>query len=58
MAKMGRPKKENPICRVVTVKFKESEYQIILEYAQRHNLSISQLLRLGAELQIKNELNQ
>ena len=58
MVKMGRPKKENPICWVVTVKFKEKEYQIMLEYAQRHNLSISQLLRLGAELQIKNELNQ
>lgn len=55
---MGRPKKENPICRVVTVKFKETEYQIMLEYAQRHNLSISQLLRLGAELQIRNERNQ
>ena len=58
MAKMGRPKKENPICRVVPVKFKETEYQIMLEYAQRHNLSISQLLRLGAELQIRNERNQ
>ena len=42
----------------MTVKFKKMEYQIILDYAQRHNLFISQLLRLGEGLQIKNERNQ
>ena len=34
MAKMGRPKVEKPIDHIVTVKFREEEYQALLEYAQ------------------------
>ena len=56
MAKMGRPKVEEPINHVVTVKFKEEEYQLMLEYANRHNLSISQLIRLGVEMQLLNDI--
>lgn len=52
MARTGRPKVDKPINRVVTVKFKEEEYQLMLEYAQNHNLSISQMLRLGIEMQL------
>ena len=37
MARTGRPKVEKPINRVVTVKFREEEYQLMLEYAQNHN---------------------
>lgn len=42
----------------VTVKFKEEEYQIMVEYAETHNLSISQLIRMGVELQMKQQANQ
>ena len=49
MAKMGRPKVDNPINHMVTVKFREEEYQLMLEYAENHNLSISQIIRLGVE---------
>lgn len=52
MARTGRPKVDKPINHVVTVKFKEEEYQLMLEYAQNHNLSISQMLRLGIEMQL------
>ena len=52
MAKMGRPKVDKPINHVVTVKFKEDEYQLLLEYAQNRNLSISQIIRMGVEMQI------
>lgn len=31
MAKMGRPKVEKPIDHIVTVKFREEEYQALLE---------------------------
>lgn len=52
MARTGRPKAEKPFDHKVTVKFKEEEYQIMVEYAESHNLSISQLIRLGVELQM------
>lgn len=55
MAKMGRPKVDKPIDRVVTVKFREEEYQLIVEYAARHNMTVSQMLRLGAQLQMSKE---
>ena len=54
MAKMGRPKAEKPIDHIVTVKFRGEEYQDLLEYAQSRNLSISHIIRLGVEMQIKN----
>ena len=52
MARTGRPKVDKPINRSVTVKFKEEEYQLMLEYTQCHNISISQLIRIGVEMQI------
>ena len=58
MARTGRPKAEKPFDHKVTVKFKEEEYQIMVEYAETHNLSISQLIRMGVELQMKQQANQ
>ena len=55
MARTGRPKAEKPFDHKVTVKFKEEEYQIMVEYVESHNLSISQLIRLGVELQMKHQ---
>lgn len=49
---------EKPFDHKVTVKFKEEEYQIMVEYAETHNLSISQLIRMGVELQMKQQANQ
>ena len=53
----GRPKADKPFDHKVTVKFKEEEYQIMVEYAETHNLSISQLIRMGVELQMKQQAN-
>lgn len=58
MARTGRPKANKPFDHKVTVKFKEEEYQIMVEYAETHNLSISQLIRMGVELQMKQQANQ
>lgn len=58
MARTGRPKVERPYDHKVTVKFKEEEYQVMVEYAESHNLSISQMIRLGVELQLKKHSNQ
>lgn len=52
MAKMGRPKTEDPVSKVITFKVKETEYQTMLEYTKRHNISISQLIRMGIEMKI------
>ena len=51
-------KADKPFDHKVTVKFKEEEYQIMVEYAENHNLSISQLIRMGVELQMKQQANQ
>lgn len=32
--------------------------EIMAEYAETHNLSISQLIRMGVELQMKQQANQ
>lgn len=58
MTRTGRPKADKPFDHKVTVKFKEEEYQIMVEYAETHNLSISQLIRMGVELQMKQQPNQ
>ena len=52
MAKMGRPKKDNPTSRVISFKVKESEYHLIVEYCQAHNISVSQLIRMGVEMKM------
>lgn len=52
MAKTGRPKVDKPINRSVTVKFKEEEYQLMIEYAESHNISVSELIRIGVEKEI------
>ena len=53
MAKMGRPKAEKPIDKKVTVKFNEEEYHLLIEYAQNHNSTLSQVLRVGFEKLLK-----
>lgn len=55
MAKMGRPKVDKPIDHVVTVKFREEEYQMMIEYATRHDITVSQMLRLGVQLQMSKD---
>lgn len=55
MAKMGRPKVDKPASRQVTIRFKEEEYDILLEYAENHQMTISQLLRWATMQQIKTD---
>ena len=58
MARTGRPKADKHFDHNVTLKSKEEEYQIMLDYAETHNLTISQLIRMGVELQMKQQANQ
>ena len=58
MARTGRPKADKPFDHKVTVKFKEEEYKIMVEYDETHNIAISQWVRMGVELQMKQQANQ
>lgn len=55
MAKMGRPKTEDPADRRVNVRFREEEYKLLLEYTERHNMSITQVIKLAVETLISSE---
>lgn len=55
MAKMGRPKVDNPADKRVTVRFKDEEYDLLLEYAENHKMTIAQVIRLAVEKQILTE---
>lgn len=49
MAKMGRPKTDDPADKRVNVRFKGEEYDLLLEYAQSHDMSITQVIKLAVE---------
>ncbi len=55
MAKMGRPKTEDPADRRVNVRFKEAEYELLLEYTKRHDMSITQVIKLAVEILISSD---
>ncbi len=49
MAKMGRPKIDEVKDKTITMRVTPVEYQRIKEYAQTHNLTITQVLQKGVE---------
>ena len=53
MAKMGRPKVEVIKDKTITMRVSPAEYEIIKEYAQSHNLTITQVLQKGVEMVLK-----
>jgi hypothetical protein len=50
MAKMGRPTVDDPSLHRVTVRFTESEYQALKKYAETHNQTMTQAMKIGIEL--------
>lgn len=53
MAKMGRHKVEVIKDKTITMRVTPAEYEIIKEYAQSHNLTITQVLQKGVEMVLK-----
>ena len=49
MANMGRPKSDNPLDKKVSVRFTQGEYEVLLEYAKKHDMTVTQEVRLGVE---------
>ena len=50
MAKMGRPKAESPKQKFVSVRLTKIEHEKLSEYAQRHNLTLTEAVKKGIEL--------
>ena len=49
MAKMGRPKAEATADKRITVRFMDDEYNLLLEYAKNHEMSIAQVIRKAVD---------
>ncbi len=54
MANTGRPNSEHPRLNRITVRFSDDEYQLLKEYANSHNLNMTQVIKLGVEYLLKN----
>ena len=51
MAKTGRPKSENPKKNVIGLKLTEEETARLKEYASKHDMTITQVLQRGIDMQ-------
>ena len=47
MARTGRPKSDKPLDKKVSVRFNEEEYELLLEYAKNHELSVTQAIKMS-----------
>lgn len=52
MARTGRPKSDNPLDRKISIRFTEEEYEILLEYAKNHELSVTQAIKMSLRMNI------
>lgn len=50
MARMGRPKSDAPKLNTLSMRVTDEELQELKEYADSHDMTITQLLKTGVEL--------
>lgn len=55
MAKMGRPKSNNPKNNLFGLKLTDEEAAKLREYASKHGMTITEMLQRGIELQYQME---
>ena len=55
MAKMGRPRSENPKQNILTLRVTDQDRDEIKAYARVHNLSVTQTLLGAFKLMVKGE---
>ncbi len=55
MAKMGRPKTDEPRRNNVMVRFTDREYQKLKDCAKKNNLTITETVRKGVELMLDSK---
>lgn len=51
VAKMGRPKSDNPKKSLIGLKLTEQEAARLKEYASKHDMTITQVLQRGIDMQ-------
>ena len=49
LAKMGRPKAKHPKENKVAIRLSDDEYSKLKEYADKHNKTMTQVVRKGVE---------
>ncbi len=54
MAKMGRPKVEEPRRNKVLVRFTDAEFEQLKKCAENKNLTITETVRLGVDKMLKD----
>ena len=47
MAKMGRPKAENPPDKRITIRLNGEEHELLLEYTKNHNMTMTQVVKMA-----------
>lgn len=47
MAKMGRPKAENPADKRITIRLNGEEHERLLEYTRNHNMTMTQVVKMA-----------
>ena len=55
VAKTGRPKSENPKNNLIGLKLTEEEAAKLRDYASKHDMTITQVLQRGIDLQYEME---
>ncbi len=55
MAKMGRPKADDPREKSLGVRVTNDEYKVIKEYAEEHDMTITETLLKGVEELMKKQ---
>ena len=55
MAKMGRPKTDEPRRNNVMVRFTDKEYQKLKDCAKKNNLTITGTVRKGVEMMLDSK---
>ena len=55
MARTGRPKSDNPKKNLIGLKLTEDEAAKLREYASKHDMTLTQVLQKGIDLQYAME---
>lgn len=55
MAKVGRPKSDNPKKTLIGLKMTSDEANRLKEYASKHNMTVTEVLQKGLEIQYEQE---
>lgn len=50
MGKMGRPKKDVVKDKLVAIRLEAAEYDRLVEYSQKHCLTITEIIKKGIDL--------